>query len=276
MRRTIRAGCLVIFAVIACIFFIGGVSLLVPFRTDMLILGIDRTPDGTNLGRSDTNILVTVKPLRPYIGALSIPRDLWVTIPGVGENRINTAHYFAEAQDPGSGPNAALETIRQNFGLSIEHYLRLKFDGIVGIVDALGGLDVELENSMAGLPAGEHNLTGEQALAFVRDRQGTDDFFRMLQGQFFIAELIEQLLQPSSWPRIPAFLVAVSETIDTNIPIWVWPRLGFALLRTGPGGIDYHVINRDYVSSSTTSEGAQVLIPEWSLILPLVDRIFGD
>lgn len=276
MRRTIRAGCLVIFAVIACIFFIGGVSLLVPFRTDMLILGIDRTPDGTNLGRSDTNILVTVRPLRPYIGALSIPRDLWVTIPGVGENRINTAHYFAEAQDPGSGPNAALETIRQNFGLSIEHYLRLKFDGIVGIVDALGGLDVELENSMAGLPAGEHNLTGEQALAFVRDRQGTDDFFRMLQGQFFIAELIEQLLQPSSWPRIPAFLVAVSETIDTNIPIWVWPRLGFALLRTGPGGIDYHVINRDYVSSSTTSEGAQVLIPEWSLILPLVDRIFGD
>lgn len=276
MRRTIRAGCLVIFAVIACIFFIGGVSLLVPFRTDMLILGIDRTPDGTNLGRSDTNILVTVRPLRPYIGALSIPRDLWVTIPGVGENRINTAHYFAEAQDPGSGPNAALETIRQNFGLSIEHYLRLKFDGIVGIVDALGGLDVELENSMAGLPAGEHNLTGEQALAFVRDRQGTDDFFRMLQGQFFIAELIEQLLQPSSWPRIPAFLVAVSETIDTNIPIWVWPRLGFALLRTGPGGIDYHVINRDYVSSSTTSEGAQVLIPEWSLILPLVDKIFGD
>jgi LCP family protein required for cell wall assembly len=242
----------------------------------MLILGIDRTPDGTNLGRSDTNILVTVRPLRPFIGALSIPRDLWVTIPGVGENRINTAHYFAEAQDPGSGPNAALETIRQNFGLSIEHYLRLKFDGIVGIVDALGGLEVELENPMAGLPAGEHNLTGEQALAFVRDRQGTDDFFRMTQGQFFIAELIEQLLQPSSWPRIPAFLVAVSESIDTNIPFWVWPRLGFALLRSGPGGIDYHVINRDYVSSSTTSEGAQVLIPEWSLIHPLVDKIFGD
>jgi len=276
MRRTIRAGCLVIFAVIACIFFIGGVYVLVPFRTDMLILGIDRTPDGTNLGRSDTNILVTVRPLRPYIGALSIPRDLWVTIPGVGENRINTAHYFAEAQDPGSGPNAALETIRQNFGLSIDHYLRLKFDGIVGIVDALGGLEVELENAMAGLPAGEHNLTGEQALAFVRDRQGTDDFFRMQQGQFFIAELIEQLLQPSSWSRIPAFLVAVSESIDTNIPIWVWLRLGFAFLRSGPGGIDYHVINRDYVSPTTTSEGAQVLIPEWSLILPLVDKIFGD
>ncbi len=276
IRRGIRMGCLGIFAVFACIIFVGGVYLLVPFRTDMLILGIDRTPDGTNLGRSDTNILVTVRPLRPYIGALSIPRDLWVTIPGVGENRINTAHYFAEVQDPGSGPDAALETIRQNFGLSVEHYIRLKFDGIVDVVDALGGLDVELENPMGGLPAGEHNLTGEQALVFVRDRQETDDFFRMLQGQFFMSELVEQLLRPSSWPRFPAVIAAVNESIDTNIPFWVWPRLGFAFLRSGPGGIDYHVINRDYVSSSTTSEGAQVLIPEWSLIHPLVDEIFGD
>ncbi len=275
-RRVLRSGCLVIFVIFACIIFVGGIYLLVPFRTDFLILGIDRTPDGSDLGRSDTNILVTVKPLRPYIGALSIPRDLWVTIPGVGENRINTAHYFAEAENPGSGPNAAMETIRQNFGLSVNHYVRLKFEGIVGIVDSLGGLDVELENPMGGLPAGQQKISGEQALVFVRDRQGTDDFFRMQQGQFFIAELIEQLLQPRSWPRIPAFLVAVSESVDTSIPFWVWPRLGFALLRTGPGGIDYHVISRDYVNPTTTSEGAQVLIPDWSLILPLVDEIFGD
>jgi LCP family protein required for cell wall assembly len=275
-RRVMRSGCLVFFTMFICIAFIGAVYFLVPFRTDFLILGIDRSPDGTDLGRSDTNILVTVRPLRPYIGALSIPRDLWVTIPSVGENRINTAHYFAEAENPGSGPDAALETINQNFGLSVNHYVRLKFDGIVGIVDALGGLDVELENPMGGLPAGQHKLSGEQALVFVRDRQGTDDFFRMLQGQFFMVELIEQLLQPSSWLRMPAFIAAVSESLDTSIPFWVWPRLGFALLRLGPGGIDYHVINRDYVSPTITSDGAQVLLPEWTLILPLADEIFGN
>ncbi len=275
-KRMMRSGCLVIFTIFACILFISAIYLLVPFRTDFLVLGIDRSPDGTDLGRSDTNILVTVRPLRPYIGALSIPRDLWVTIPGVGENRINAAHYFAEAENPGSGPGAALETINQNFGLSMRHYVRLKFDGIVGIVDALGGLDVELENPMGGLPAGQHKLSGEQALVFVRDRSGTDDFFRMLQGQFFIVELIEQLLEPSSWIRMPAFLAAVNESLDTNIPFWVWPRLGFALLRLGPGGIDHHVISRDYVSPTVTSEGAQVLLPEWPLILPLVGEIFGD
>jgi len=264
------------FGVFVCLVFVSSVYFLAPFRTDLMILGIDRAPNGTDLGRSDTNIVMTVRPLRPYIGVLSIPRDLWVTIPGIGENRINTAHFFAEGQETGSGPQAALETLQQNFGLSVKYYVRIRFDGIVGIVDALDGLDVELDNPMAGLPPGAHHLSGEQALAFVRDRQGTDDFFRMQQGQFFIAETIEQMIQLKSWSRLPAVITALSDSIDTNIPFWIWPRLGFALLRAGPGGIDSHAINRDFVSSTTTAEGAQVLIPDWSLILPLVEQIFGD
>jgi LCP family protein required for cell wall assembly len=279
-RRTLGRGCSIgcstIFAIMVCFVLVGSVYFLVPFRTDLLVLGIDRAPEGTNLGRSDTNILMTIRPLRPYIGVLSIPRDLWVTIPGVGENRINTAHFFAEGQEPGSGPIAALETIKLNFEVPVNYYVRIKFDGIVDIVDALGGLDIELDNPMAGLPPGNHHISGLQALAFVRDRQGTDDFFRMAQGQFFITEMIEQMIQPKSWPRLPAVIAAMNDTIDTNIPFWIWPRLSFALLRAGPGGMDYHVISRDFVSSTTTAEGAQVLIPDWSLILPLVRQIFGD
>ena len=160
--------------------------------------------------------------------------------------------------------------------MPVNYYVRIKFDGILGIVDALGGIDIKLESSMAGLPAGEHHLSGEQALAFVRDRQGSDDFFRMKQGQFLITEIIEQVIHPRSWPRIPAVFTALNETIDTNLPIWVWPRLAFALLRAGPGGIDAYILDRDYVSSTVTAEGAQVLIPQWALINPLVDEIFRD
>jgi LCP family protein required for cell wall assembly len=276
VRKVLRSGCLVLLGILVAILFVSLVYFLVPFRTNLLVIGIDRTPDGSDLGRSDTNILVTVKPLGPYIGLLSIPRDLWVAIPGVGENRINTAHFFAEGQNPGSGPAAALETIQMNFGVPVKYFVRVKFDGIVGIVDALDGIDIELDSPMAGLPAGNHHLTGEQSLVFVRDRQGSDDFFRMQQGQFLISELIEQSLQPISWPRIPAVIKALNQSIDTNIPVWVWPRLAFALLRAGPGGIDSYILNRDYVSSSITSEGAQVLIPQWSLIIPLVNEIFGD
>jgi LCP family protein required for cell wall assembly len=275
-RRVLRTGCLVFGVIFTCLLVLASVYLLMPFRTNLLVLGIDRTPEGTALGRSDTNILITIKPLRPYIGMLSIPRDLWVTIPGVGENRINTAHYFAEGQEPGSGPYAALDTIEQNFRVHVEHYLRIRFDGIVDLVDAMGGLDIELLNPMAGLPPGEHHLSGEQSLAFVRDRQGTDDFFRMQQGQFFVTEIIEQLIQPKTWPRIPAVVVAINDSIDTNLPLWVWPRLAFALVRSGTSGIDYQVIGRDMVSSTTTSEGAQILIPDWLLINPLVEGIFGQ
>ncbi|MES0360536.1 MAG: LCP family protein [Anaerolineales bacterium] len=275
-RRIFRTGCLVFGIIFTCFLVLASVYLLMPFRTNLLILGIDRTPDGTSLGRSDTNILLTIKPLRPYVGLLSIPRDLWVTIPGVGENRINTAHYFAEGQESGSGPSAALETIEQNFGVHVEHFVRIRFDGIVDLIDSMDGLDIELHDPMAGLPTGEHHLSGEQSLAFVRDRQGTDDFFRMQQGQFFITEIIEQLIQPKTWPRIPAVVVSINDSIDTNLPLWVWPRLAFALLRSGTSGIDYHVIGRELVSSTTTSEGAQVLIPEWSLINPLVEEIFGQ
>lgn len=275
-RSAFRTGCTVIISILMCIIVLGGIYLLVPFRTTFLLLGIDRAPEGTNLGRSDTNILITVLPLRPYVGMLSIPRDLWVQIPGVGENRINTAHIFAEGEEPGSGPSATLDTINQNFGLNVKYYFRISFDGIVKIVDALGGLDVELERPLAGLPAGNHHLTGDEALAFVRDRQGTDDFFRMNNAQLFIMELIEQIYLPKSWIHIPAVLAAINQTIDTNLPLWTWPRLGFALMRLGPGDIDNRVIDREQVTPFTTSSGAQVLLPEWDKINLLINEMFGN
>lgn len=274
--RWFKAGCLVILSILAFIVFISLVYFLVPFRTNFLVIGIDRVPEGSALGRTDTNILVTVKPLGPYIGVLSIPRDLWVTIPGVGENRINTAHFFAEGQNPGSGPEATMETIQVNFGVPVQYYIRIKFDGIVDIVDAMGGVDIELEQPMAGLPAGSHHLNGEQSLAFVRDREGGDDFFRMEQGQFFISQILQQMIQPATWPRLPATISALNDSLDTNLPVLVWPRIAFALLRAGPEKIDYKIIDRNYVTPTTTSEGAQVLIPDWSLISPLVAEIFGD
>ena len=107
---------------------LAAVYFLAPFRTNLLVLGIDRVPEGTALGRSDTMILVSVDPLKPTVLMLSIPRDLWVSIPDFGENRINTAHFFAEANQPGSGPSAALQTVEQNFSIQVPYYARVRFD----------------------------------------------------------------------------------------------------------------------------------------------------
>jgi LCP family protein required for cell wall assembly len=275
-RRPWQTACLTFFLLLACLFFFGAIYLLAPLRTNVLLLGIDRSPEGTDLSRTDTNILVTVVPLQPYIGMLSIPRDLWVSVPGIGENRINTAHFFAENAEPGSGPQAAMETVRQNFGVDVHYYVRIRFDGLQEVVDALGGVEIELESPTAGYPPGTHNLNGEQALAFVRDRSGTDDFFRMQHGQFFLTQVLRQVINPISWPRLPGVLLAINRSVDTDIPFWHWLRLAFALLRAGSDGIDSRIISRNMVTPFTTSAGAQVLRPEWDRINPVLLDMFGQ
>lgn len=275
-RRVIRSSCLLTIAGLGTLFLFVLIYLLAPLRTNILILGIDRPPEGTDLSRTDTIILTTVIPLKPYVGMLSIPRDLWVNVPNVGENRINTAHFYAENAQTGSGPYAAMETVRQNFGVDVNYYGRIRFDSVQQLADAMGGVELSLDTPMSGYPAGTHRLNGEQSLAFVRDRQGSDDFFRMSRGQLFLKAFGKQVIAPRSWSKIPEVAIVLMDSIDTNVPPWLWPRLGVAFLRAGPDGIDSQVISREMVTPFTTSGGAQVLAPNWDRINLLLMEMFGQ
>ncbi len=238
-------------------------------------MGIDYAEPGSYVARTDTLMLSTFAPKKPFVSLLSIPRDLWVNIPGVGENRINTAHFYAESRQKGSGPEAVKQTIESNFGTPIDYYLRIRFEGFREVVDALGGVDINLSEPMAGYSAGWHHLTGRKALAFVRDRANADDFFRMSHGQFMLKSLFLNLLNPLKWPRLPLVAKAFLDATDSNIPIHSWPRILLMLLFTGPNGVDYHLISREMVSSFTTDQGANVLLPNWELIHALVRQIFS-
>lgn len=241
----------------------------------MLVLGVDDSLDRGALGRTDTIILVTVVPLVPYVGLLGIPRDLWVTVPNVGEERINTAYFYAEASQAGTGPSAAVGTVRQNFGIPLRYYLVLHMSGVIEFVDALGGVEVTLDRPLASLPAGTHHLDGARALAFVRERYSADDFSRMEQGQILIMASIRKAIQPDNWSRFPSAVWALTNVVETNIPVWQWPRLGFAFLRSVLFGIDTRTITRDMVTPFQTSGGAQVLAPSWAAIDPLMREMFG-
>lgn len=247
-----------------------------PGRSNILILGTDDSPQRGALGRTDTIILSTFDPWAGYVGLLGIPRDLWVNVPGVGEQRINTAYFFAEAAQPGSGPRAAMDTVRQNFGVSVHHYALIRMDGLVQIVDAMGGVTIALDAPMGGLAAGTHTLDGKAALAFVRERYGADDFSRMRQGQVVVRALLAKALNPLHWPRLPLVWVAVSQSVQTDVPVWLYPRLGLALLRAGPGGLDARSITREMVTPFQTGGGAQVLLPNWAQINPLLLEMFGE
>jgi polyisoprenyl-teichoic acid--peptidoglycan teichoic acid transferase len=246
-----------------------------PLRTNILLLGTDDSPGRGSVGRTDTIILTTVVPLKPYVGMLSIPRDLWVNVPGVGEQRINSAYFYAEASAAGSGSRAAMETIRENFGISVPYYAVIHMIGLTSVVDALGGVEITLDAPIGGFPAGTHHLSGEQALIFVRERSSSDDFSRMLRTQILLSSIVRKAITPSSWTSLPQFIYSLTEVIETNIPFWQWPRLLFALLRALVVGIDSQTITREMVIPFQTSEGAQVLAPNWDAINPVLRRMFG-
>lgn len=239
------------------------------------MLGTDDSPERGAVGRTDTIILATVIPTRPYLGLLSIPRDLWVNIPGVGEQRINTAYFYAEAGEAGAGPQAAMQTIDQNFGIPVQYYALVHMFGLVGAVDALGGVDIQLNSPTGSWDAGAYHLDGSQALEFVRERSSSDDFSRMNRTQTLVVSLAGKALQPASWTRLPGFALAISQAVDTNIPLWQLPRLGFALLRAPFLGIDSRVISREMVVPFQTEGGAQVLAPNWDVINPVLLEMFG-
>jgi LCP family protein required for cell wall assembly len=252
------------------------IYLLLPLRTHILVMGTDSRDPSDPVGRTDTMILASVDPFGPKVGMLSIPRDLYVEIPGVGENRVNAAFFFGELDQPGGGPAAAIATIDHNFGIRPDHYVLVQFEGLKEVVDALGGVSITLTEPMSGYPAGTHTLDGIQALAFVRDRAGSDDFFRMARGQLFLRALMSEVMRPTSWPKLPAAAIGGAQVVETDVPIWQWPRLAVAFLRAGPDGINSVQISRAQVEPFTTGAGAQVLGPNWAAIDPLVESVTGQ
>jgi LCP family protein required for cell wall assembly len=267
-RRGCGTGCFFIFLILLGVGFL---YFLAPINTTLVLMGIDRSPEGSDASRTDTIILTSVRPLSGQVKLLSIPRDLWVPISGAGENRINTAHFFAEVNQPGSGPQALADTIEQNFGVRVPYTLRVRFDGFEQIIDAMGGVTLNLAEDAGGLSAGENHLTGAEALAFVRDRAGTDDFFRMSHTLTLLNAVIGQALSPATWLRAPEIAGAIASTIDTNLPVWQWPRLGVALARAAlMNGIHSQTLDRTMAIPYVTDGGAQVLLPQWDQIQPLI------
>ena len=113
--------------------------------TNILLLGSDIRPDDPGY-RTDTIIVVSVNRDEGTVNMLSLPRDLYVYIPGWTMNRINTADSHGSAVGwPGGGPGLVRETLLYNFGIQTDHYVRVDFNGFQGIVDSLGGIDVPVD-----------------------------------------------------------------------------------------------------------------------------------
>lgn len=215
-------------------------------RINVLLLGIGgKGHEGSNL--TDTIIVASYKPSTKEVAMMSIPRDLLVPIPGYGWRKVNNLYSIAEYNDRGTGGDYAKQIISQIFDVQIPYYIRIDFNGFVQLVDLVGGVDVNVPNTLSDyqypipgreeypedqryehlyVEAGMQHLDGETALKYVRSRHGQggegSDFARAKRQQLVIEALMDKvfslntLLRPSKIKKIQSNL---EENIDTNLTL---------------------------------------------------------
>jgi LCP family protein required for cell wall assembly len=257
-------------------------------RVTVLLLGLDLREGGRNQPtRSDTMILVTVDPATKKAGMLSIPRDLWVAIPGHGENKINTAHYFGEEDKPGGGPELARKTVELNFGVHVQYWARVDFYGFEQLIDAVGGVTVDAyraikddmypaENSgirRVYIPTGLQHLTGAEALTFARSRHSENDFGRGVRQRQVLLAARQRLLQPSVIPKIPQIIGIASGSVDTNVPLTDY----LPLLNLARQVDTSDIVSRsiDYSMTIDLHNDGTVLLPKREAVRAVLAEVFN-
>lgn len=245
-----------------------------PKRVNLLLLGSDRRP-GERLGRTDTIILASIDPDEPSVRLLSIPRDLWVYIPGWGFNKINTAYVHGElTRYPGGGYGLLQDTLRYNLGLAVHGYALVDFDGMRTIIDALGGVDVNVRcplydvfpdpdnpaiTGTLSLPTpGRYHLDGKHALWYMRSRHSTGDLDRSRRQQQVLEGLLDRLREGGWLLRVPSLWSGIRQTVQTDLGLdevlWM-ASVGLRLDRSRIArGWLHSVVESRRISTTTESE----------------------
>jgi LCP family protein required for cell wall assembly len=257
---------------------------------DLLVVGsdsrafVDNTREAQAFGsasvqggqRSDVTMVVRIIPATKQVWVLSIPRDLWVDIPGnvrgvSGMNRINVAFD--------SGPDLLVQTVEQDLYLPVNHYVAVNFPGFEGMVNALGGITMnfpdDLRDSYSGLQVtqtGCQMVNGAEALALVRSRHlsyrvpgaewlydGLSDFSRIQRQDAFFRAVLDKLNASITNPlAVNSFLAAAAQnlTIDDTLSEGALFHLATELRGLPPGNLHFETLP---TTSFVTSGGADVL-----------------
>ncbi|HEX7976149.1 MAG TPA: LCP family protein, partial [Anaerolineales bacterium] len=247
-------------------------SLAQPARQmNILLLGSDKRPWDSNF-RTDTIILATLNPDLGTVNLTSFPRDLWVTLPNYGQQRINTAWEFG-------GWNLLAKTFEYNFGVRPDHYVLLNFSSFKHIVDSLGGLDVDVKEPMsdyrAGVwttfPAGMTHMDADDVLWYVRSRKTSNDFARNKRQHEVLEALFNKMLSLNAIQHAPEFYNIYKESVITDLglsDLITWLPFGATLRDTSH--IKSYYIGPQQVYDWITPDGAMVLLPNQDAISDII------
>ncbi len=259
---------LVLLAVVLAL--VAAALLVTPPRESVLVLGTDARPDELRrgaVGRTDTLMLMVADRATPKVALVSVPRDLWVPVPGYGEERINAAFELG-------GSQTAKQTVSNVLGQPVDRYLLVGLQGVRDIVDAVGGVDITVDQPIhddayptddygivtVDIPAGRQHMDGETALRYARTRHQDSDFGRIARQQRVVSAVRAKMMNPLNWPRLPALVAAVQQSVKTDLSPLDATAVGAALLRQ-PGDPDRLVVDTTLVQPVTGQDGAYLLSP---------------
>ena len=243
---------------------------------NIVLLGSDKRPR-SGAWRTDAMIIASVDAEERVVRLISIPRDLWVNIPGHGYNRINTAELWGELARKGQGPERVKQTIYHNLGIPIHYYARVDMAGFVKIVDTLGGIDIDVDCPLSdlGLKAGMHHMDGKHALQYARSRKSTSDFDRGRRQRKVLMALWDQALTPDIIPRIPELWFTMSDTFSTDLPLDQVINLAYVGVQIKPQYILSRAIDARHVQSWRSPQGAAVLLPREDKVRSLLEGFYA-
>lgn len=202
-----------------------------PNLMNILVVGADTRGDNYTYGLADAIRIARVDFVTPRVTVLEFPRDLWVEIPYISDNlngqdheKLNQAYLYGQPgfkywDDPSAGPGLLALTLNKNFGAQTEHYVSINMRTFENIIDALGGIDVNITTKEAAqstdLPIGAHHLEGAEALKVARNRQG-GSFERADNQNIVLCALRKKLTSPTVVTQIPELIESFKDNIRTD------------------------------------------------------------
>ena len=260
-------------------------------RVNILVLGTDRRTGEQGPSHTDTMIVLTVDPGNQTAGMLSIPRDLWVSIPGHSENRINTAHFLGEVDgNPGGGAALAKTTVQYALGIPIHYYVRVNFEGFERFIDAIEGITIDVQEAIydpkypdgnyglmiVDIPVGVQHMDGKTALQYARARHGGSDFARARRQQEVIKAVRDKVLSLDiPLTKIPEILRIVGGSVQTDLTLSDMYALAKVARTIDAENIKSVVIDESMTTPQLTPDGADVLIPDRARIREALDMLFA-
>lgn len=270
----------------------------------MIILGagIDRhSIDQDKAGLVDVIRIIRVDFLRADVRVLTIPRDLWVSIPGLeghtkpegyfgypivdgkvldqpgDQGRINASYFYGEFYDlPGGGPAILAQTLYQNFGLAVDHYAITDMQTFAEAIDAIGGVDIYVPETLGGFAAGWHHMNGPTALAYSRIRKTDTDWDRIDRQSQLMLALSDQAYKSRNLSALPELANSVLSNTVTDLSKADIASLVCLATKASRDTILTYTIGPEMVTPVGTTYNASVMLPHMEPIRVLVAEFLSE